>query len=88
MRLAVFFEALSNIFRLFGSLMRLWPFMLIALLLLMPATPHIRWTYQYILYGTEKHFVRCTYLGASGLITPDFPPQCPFFALINPDHWR
>ena len=88
MKLAAFFDGLSNVFRLIGSLLRFWPLALIAAFLLMPATPHIRWTYQYIPNGTEKHFVRCNYLGVSGLVTPDFPPHCPFFALINPDDWR
>lgn len=88
MKLAAFFEVLSNVFRLLGSLIRLWPLAVIALFLLMPVTPHIRWTYQYIPHGTQRHFIRCTYLGIDGLVTPDFPPHCPFFAVINPDHWR
>ncbi|MBD8894343.1 hypothetical protein [Roseibium litorale] len=61
---------------------------MLAWLFLAPATVHIRWWYQYVPHGKEKHFIHCTYLGIEGLVTPDFPPDCPFFALINPDDWR
>lgn len=63
------------------------PLLIVLAFLFAPSPPHMRWEYSYIPMGSKKHFIRCTYLGPKGFVTPDFPPNCPFFALINPDDW-
>ncbi|MEM9128183.1 MAG: hypothetical protein AAGA97_00420 [Pseudomonadota bacterium] len=88
MKVAAFFEGLAMVFRFIGSLIRYWPIALLALLFLSPETPHLRWTYQYVWQGDQKRFVRCTYLGIRGQVTPDFAPHCPVIALLNPGQWR
>ena len=81
-------RAISGLCLLLAPAIRFWPLLLVAWLFLSPQTPHIRWVYQYVWHAGEKHFVRCTYLGLHGLITPPFAPDCPPVALINPDDWR
>lgn len=81
--------------RLAGALVSLWPLALIALLFVSPTGPHVLWEYEYrnglrpsYAAPRERIYVRCTYLGARGLVTPDLAPQCPFVAFLNADDWR
>lgn len=81
-------EGVAALLRTIGRLIVFLPLLFLVALFFVPTTPHLRWEYAYIPYGNQKHFVRCTYLGPQGLVTPDIAPDCPLVALINPDQWR
>lgn len=66
-----------------------WLLALLALFLLSPIGPHLRWEYTYHrgYYGSQKVFIRCTYLGSRGFITPEYVAGCPVIAFHDARDW-
>jgi len=69
--------------RLLGALVDRWPLAVLALLLLSPEGPHLRWAYQYRDVYSERAYTRCTYLGSRGFVTPVHDGNCPVIIWIN-----
>lgn len=70
-------------FRALAELLRLWPLLLIFLVLVSPISPHMRWTYTYTQYGAIKVMQHCQYLGARGLVDYMQNGGCPFIVLLD-----
>ena len=74
--------------RVLSAAIGYWKAALILLFFLSPIGPHLRWTHAYT--GSPEHprYVRCDYIGARGLITPPFAPDCPLFVWLDAREWR
>ena len=66
-----------------ASLLGLWPVLLVAALLFLPVSPHLRMTYTYEKQGAYRHLIACKYLGARGWVQYVRGGECPVIALID-----
>lgn len=87
MKLKRIFENSSYILDALSYVARYWFVIVLAAIYFSPVTPHMRWSYQYVDRGYERHYIRCHYLGVNGMITPDIAPHCPLFALLDVRDW-
>jgi hypothetical protein len=79
---------LAKFLRLVSHITSKWLVLLIAAFFLSPTGPHLRAEYTYYEAGNTRIYLRCTYLGSRGFITPDFRGDCPLFAILNANEWR
>jgi hypothetical protein len=74
--------------RLVSHIVSRWLLLLVAAFFLSPIGPHLRAEYTYYEVGNTRMYLRCTYLGSRGFITPDFRGDCPLFVILNANEWR
>ncbi len=87
---SLLFSMLSVFFRFIGGALRAWPITLIAIHFLLPFGVHMRWQYEYVGHYSNKHFVRCDYIGSRGVLeaVTHLPPDCPFFTILDSREWK
>ena len=73
----------AGLLRMLAALLTLWPFLLVAAIVLSPITPHLRWEYSYRELGRERLYVACDYLGARGIVPYRRGADCPLVVLID-----
>ena len=66
------------------KLLKLWPLLVIAAIVLSPVGPYLRWEYRYQQRGPLQYFTDCTYLSIRGFVrmAPN-PGHCPFFLILD-----
>lgn len=68
--------------RFIARLIKLWPLVLIIVVLTSPITPHIRWDYRYIDTGDTRLITHCRYLGVKGYVHPGIS-ECHLIAFFH-----
>lgn len=68
-----------------SKMFNMWGIALVVAFALSPIGPHLRTSYQYHQHGINgpTTYIRCTYLGSRGFITPDFTPHCPILIFLD-----
>ena len=69
--------------RLLISLLPLLPFIAIAIIFLLPKTPHLRVSYTYTGSSSHPNYIDCQYLGVHGMVRNGFALDCPLVAFIR-----
>ena len=82
------FKLLSFLSRLISGLFANWKLVLIVALVVLPISPHLRWEYTYIGDSHNRRYIRCTYLGSRGFVTPKYIEGCPFITILNAETGR
>lgn len=78
----------SALSRCLGVVIGHWKLALVILVFASPVGPHLRWEYAYRETHGHRSYLRCTYLGSRGFITPDVAPDCPVIAFLDAREWR
>lgn len=61
-----------------------WAWVLMAIIILSPISPHLLITYQETTYGTYRYKHGCRYLGSRGMVNYMAEGgQCPFITIID-----
>lgn len=78
-------SALAHMLRTLSSVLKHWPLIVLAALILSPVGPHLRWQYTAIDAPSGLIYLRCHYIGARGLIADVQReiPACPLVAVID-----
>lgn len=71
------------VLRAIGSLLQLWPLLLIALWFFSPITLHLRWQYTYTPIGQTRIYTACEYIGPRGSVHIIDGYHCPLFTLLD-----
>ncbi|MFK5950254.1 MAG: hypothetical protein QM500_15950 [Methylococcales bacterium] len=77
------FQMVALILRSLGKLLTLWPWLLLAGLILSPVSPHMLVTYTYEKHGTHRIMMGCNYIGIRGWTSYSNYGECPYFAMID-----
>ena len=75
---------LAMLLRGLNTLLGSWPWLLMAVVILSPISPHVLINYRESTYGTFRTHFDCEYLGSRGLIyhAPD-NGSCPLITIID-----
>ncbi|MGH1439766.1 MAG: hypothetical protein ACRBBR_06620 [Cellvibrionaceae bacterium] len=76
---------IAMLFRAIGSLLSIWPLLLVAVFFISPTGPHLRMQYTYEERNPYyRHYLDCNYLGAKGFVKyrGEFN-TCPFVVMID-----
>ncbi len=58
-------------------------FIAIAIVFLLPQTPHLRVSYSYSGSSSHPNYIQCQYLGVHGMVQKILGNDCPLVAFIN-----
>ena len=66
-----------------SRLLPLLPFAAVAVIFLLPSTPHVRVSYTYTGTYSDRYYVTCHYLGINGFVQQVFGSDCPIVAFMR-----
>ncbi|MES9972521.1 MAG: hypothetical protein ABW092_21000 [Candidatus Thiodiazotropha sp.] len=76
-------QVLAQFIRIIAGMLERWPLLLLAVVIVSPVGPHLRWNYAYEQRGTYRHMFACEYLGSRGFINHVEAGRCPVFTIID-----
>jgi hypothetical protein len=76
-------KGLAHVIRFIAGMLERWPLLLLAVVIVSPVTPHLRWNYAYEQRGTYRHMFACEYLGSRGFVNHVESGRCPVIAIID-----
>ena len=74
--------------RFLSAVLEHWKLLLVIAFFASPIGPHLRWDYAYRDTYGQRSYLRCTYLGSRGFVTPNIAPDCPVIAVLDARDWR
>ncbi len=73
----------ASIIRSVAEILRRWPLLVIAVLIISPIGPHLRIQYTYEQRGSYRYMLSCEYLGSRGYVNYVAMGDCPVFMIID-----
>jgi hypothetical protein len=76
-------QGLARFIRFIAGMLERWPLLLLAIVIVSPVGPHLRWNYTYRDVGQNRVYVACDYLGVRGVVPYRRGSECPLLVLID-----
>lgn len=76
-------KVFASFIRGLAGILSRWPLLLLAVFLLSPIGPHLRWQYTYEQRGSYRYMLDCKYIGSRGFVEYRAGGECPVFAIID-----
>ncbi|WP_316364644.1 hypothetical protein [Candidatus Thiodiazotropha sp. CDECU1] len=76
-------QVLARFIRGIAGLLERWPLLLLAVVIVSPVGPHLRWEYSYREIGQHRIYLKCEYFGTRGVVAYRRGSECPLLVLID-----
>ncbi|MCU7829139.1 MAG: hypothetical protein KZQ85_08750 [Candidatus Thiodiazotropha sp. (ex Myrtea sp. 'scaly one' KF741663)] len=76
-------QVLARFIRGIAGLLERWPLFLLAVVIVSPIGPHVRWQYTYEQRGSDRFMLNCEYFGSRGFVKHVKVGRCPVFVIID-----